>query len=75
MAKEQLKNEVIKAKGKKCSLTNKPLPADKSLFDTHRTVPKKDNGDYTLQNTGVVLPIDHMKKHGTYRERTEDVSY
>lgn len=73
MPKEALKRQVIEAKGSACAITNQPLPDIVALFDTHRPLPKKDNGTYTLDNTFVVDPIAHMIEHGNYRERTEEL--
>jgi hypothetical protein len=73
MAKEALKARVIEEKGNNCEISGEELPEDTSLFDTHRYIPKRKNGNYTLENTGVVIPIHHMKEHGTYREREESI--
>lgn len=74
MAKEQLKHEIIEVKGNVCTITGEVLPDNYSLFDTHRAVPKRKNGIYTLKNTGVAIPVAHMKEHGTYRERSEELN-
>lgn len=73
MAKEQIKHAVIEEKGNICVLTGEILPEDFSMFDTHRSIPKRKNGTYTLDNTGVALPTAHMVEHGTYRERPEEL--
>ena len=74
MAKEQLKQEVIESKGNLCSLTGEILPGNIALFDTHRKLPKRKNGQYLLRNTDVALPIAHMVEHGTYRERSPELN-
>ncbi len=60
MSKEALK----KAKG---------YDGDPSLADTHREVPKAEGGGYDPANYTVVDPVDHMKEHGNWRERPEEL--
>lgn len=72
MPKEELKEQVRKIKGTNCSISNVKLPAEHSLYDTHRSIPKKDGGTYTLQNTNLAMPVAHMALHGNLREREEE---
>lgn len=72
MSKVALKQKMIRTKGKRCSITNQILPEDTSLYDTHRTLHKKNNGTYTTGNTNLVMPIAHMQEHGTFRKRKVD---
>lgn len=73
MPKEALKRRVIEARGNVCALTGQALPEILALFDTHRPVPKKDNGIYVLDNTLIVDPIAHMIEHDNYRARDEEL--
>jgi len=34
-------------------------------------VPKAKGGNYTDDNTRTVIPVEHMKRHDTFREREE----
>lgn len=73
MSKETLKETIKGIKGDNCSISIMPLPEDYSLYDTHRQEHKKDGGIYTIENTNLAIPVGHMKEHGTYRERSEDM--
>lgn len=69
MPKTALKQTIIKRQSSKCALSTKRLPKNLSLVDTDRVTPKASGGTYKLDNTRVVSPIAHMKRHGTLRER------
>jgi hypothetical protein len=72
MTKERMKQELIEGQGGVCAETSKPLPEDLALTDTHRLQPKASGGTYDdLGNVVVSLPVAHMQKHGTLREREE----
>jgi len=73
MPKTQLKQTMIRTKGNKCSISKELLPENLSLFDTHRAKHKKNGGIYTVQNTNLTLPIPHMKEHGIYRVREQEL--
>lgn len=73
MAKEALKEHVAEVKGRVCAITQAPLPEITRLFDTHRGLPKRKNGEYTMENTDIVDPVAHMKEHYVHRERTPDM--
>ena len=63
MSKENLKREIT---GKK--LTKEQA----SMLDTHRKLHKAKGGTYTdLDNVKVLKPVEHMKVHGTLKERPE----
>lgn len=70
MSKTALKNRIASRQNRHCALTGVYLPDDQSLNDTDRILPKALNGSYTLDNTRVVEPRAHMKRHHTLRERT-----
>lgn len=73
MPKEALKRKIIELKGNVSDISGAELPAEKSLFDTHRKKPKRKNGGYVVKNTVLVLPVEHMKEHGTYKEREPEL--
>lgn len=60
MAKEKIKKELGREK-------------DFSLVDTHRLTPKHEGGQYIDGNVVLSDPVEHMKEHGTYREREKDL--
>jgi hypothetical protein len=63
MAKEALKLKI-----------NQNLkPTELRLVDVHRKVQKKDGGKYDDDNYTIIDPIEHMKEHGTYREREKNL--
>lgn len=69
MSKKTIK-EILRRVQDGRSLTGADLPSDLSLIDTHRDPHKAQGGTYdNLENVEVLLPVEHMKKHGTYRER------
>lgn len=73
MSKTALKKGIIKNQKGACALTQAPLKSDLSLVDTDRKLQKKDGGIYTSENTRVVGPVAHMKRHGNYREREQQL--
>ena len=73
MSKEALKTSIIKKQNGACALTQTPLNPDLSLVDTDRKIQKKDGGIYTNDNTRVVDPVAHMKRHGNYVERKKQL--
>lgn len=73
MSKAALKQAIINEVGNHCAITEEPLPANKSLFDTHRKTPKRKGGDYKHENTVLVIPTAHMEEHGTLRRRQEEL--
>jgi len=56
-----------------CALSGKELPEDPSLMDTDRIDPKANGGQYNDGNYRIVDPVAHMKRHGTYRSRTQEL--
>jgi hypothetical protein len=73
MSKTALKTSISEKQKGACALTQTPLKPNLSLVDTDRKIQKKDGGIYTPENTRIVDPVAHMKRHGTYRERDEQV--
>lgn len=72
--KTALKEQIRPSQNRKCAISNVPLPEDTSLFDTDRVVPKANGGTYTLENTRLLNPVVHMKRHDAYREREKEMA-
>jgi len=49
----------------------KKFSDDPALLDVHRPLPKSKGGKYEKGNINILSPIEHMKIHGNYRERSE----
>jgi len=75
MAKEALKKAIAKKQGGVDALTLKTLPDVPWKVDTDRIEQKAAGGTYTDENTRILLPITHMKRHGNYRQRPEDLEH
>ena len=75
MSKTALKTTLIEAQMGACALSKEPLKSNLSLVDTDRKKQKKDGGTYTTKNTRIVNPVAHMKRHGTYRKRDEQMEH
>lgn len=73
MNKLALKTALTEKQKKECALSKTTLPDNLSLVDTDRKLQKKDGGIYTSENSRVVDPVAHMKRHGNYREREEQL--
>jgi len=73
MSKKALKEAIIKKQNGHCALSEKPLRLAFDLVDTDRVIPKHLGGIYTNENTRIVDPVEHMKRHGNYRERLEEI--
>jgi len=70
MAKEALKQRILQDQGGECALSKKQLSKRAlKLVDTDRETLKVEGGTYTDENTRIVDPVEHMKRHGTLRER------
>jgi hypothetical protein len=69
MNKVVIKTKIKKTQNGKCALSEEQLPENLSLQDTDRINPKANGGIYTDENTRIVDPVEHMKRHGNYRER------
>lgn len=74
MSKEVLKQQVKTKQNGKCALSAELLGVETSLFDTDRINPKVNGGIYTDENTRVLTPREHMKRHAIYRERTPELT-
>lgn len=70
MGKRVLKQDLYNGQNGLCDLSNSPLQTDPALQDTDRINPKAKGGIYTKENTRLVNPVDHMKRHGIHRVRT-----
>jgi hypothetical protein len=69
MKKDKLKLALRERQGGRCAITGLPLPEDTSLFDVMRIIPKRDGGEYKLENLEAVLPDARQMAQGTYRMR------
>ncbi len=73
MGKQAIKERISKEQKGKCALSENELLKDLSLIDTDRINPKANGGIYLDENTRIVDPVEHMKRHGNYRERIEEI--
>lgn len=71
---KSVNKKALKSKENACKLSGKKLQEKPSLKDTDRVNPKFNGGTYTEENTRVVDPIEHMKRHGNYRTRKEEIN-
>lgn len=73
MNKVALKTKISKKQNGKCALTDEKLPFHLSLMDTDRKNPKANGGIYTDENTRIVNPVAHMKRHEIYKDRGSEM--
>lgn len=73
MNKQALKKTAFTNQNGTCDLSGNALPEETKLYDTHRPVPKRKGGNYTEHNTKAVIPLHHMKEHGSLRERSKQL--
>lgn len=73
MGKELLKENIKTRQNGNSAIEKIELPEDHQLWDTDRIKQKKDGGIYTDENTRGLLPVEHMKRHGNYKERQEEI--
>lgn len=73
MNKKALKTNLIEKQKGFCELSGKTLKKDMFLVDTDRINPRSNGGNYTEENTRIVDPIEHMKRHGNYKTRKEEI--
>ena len=69
MSKETIKERIRIRQKNHSALSQVRLPENVSLIDTDRILQKSLGGTYTDDNTRIVLPVEHMQRHGTYKER------
>lgn len=74
MSKVALKTKLRKEQNGFCSISAKELAKETKMFDTDRIEPKAKGGIYTDENTRVLDPVTHMKRHFIYRERTPELT-
>lgn len=74
MTKVALKTRLRKDQNGLCKVSAKELAEETKLFDTDRIEPKAKGGIYTDENTRVLDPVAHMKRHFIYRERTPEMT-
>ena len=73
MSKTLLKKKIKERQNGQSALGAVQLPDDHELWDTDRIEPKKDGGNYTDKNTRGVNPVEHMKRHNSYKERESEL--
>lgn len=69
MSKRALKQRLAANQNGLDAIEGTPLAPEMPLVDTDRRQPKTDNGTYTDENTRILNPRTHMKRHGILRER------
>lgn len=74
MTKTALKTRLRKEQNGLCKVSAKKLAEETKLFDTDRIEPKAKGGIYTDENTRVLDPVTHMKRHNIYRVRTPEMT-
>jgi hypothetical protein len=74
MSKVALKTKLRKEQNGFCSISAKELAKETKMFDTDRIEPKANGGIYIDENTRVLDPVAHMKRHFIYRERTPELT-
>ena len=74
MSKVALKTKIRTKQEGKCAISAESLAKETFLFDTDRIDPKANGGTYTDENTRGLNPIEHMKRHFIYRERTPELT-
>lgn len=74
MTKVALKTKLRKQQNGLCSVSAARLAKETRLFDTDRIEPKAKGGTYTDENSRVLDPVAHMKRHFIYRERTPELT-
>jgi hypothetical protein len=74
MSKIILKKKIRTNQNGVCAISGVKLEEETILFDTDRIEPKAKGGTYTNENTRVLEPIAHMKRHFIYRERTPELT-
>jgi hypothetical protein len=74
MSKIALKEKIRTKQNGHDVLTAEELGVETSLMDTDRINPKANGGTYTDENTRVLNPVSHMKRHFIYKERTPELT-
>lgn len=72
--KKELKERISRKQNGNCALTGTRLAEDVSLMDTDRINPKHKGGIYSDDNTRILDPVAHMKRHEIYRERAPELA-
>lgn len=74
MQKVALKTGLRKKQNGVSAILLEQLAKETMLFDTDRIDPKANGGIYTYENTRALNPVEHMKRHFIYRERTPELT-
>ena len=73
MPKTNLKLKIAPTQSDLCALTGVPIDVENfpHLVDTDRVIERFNGGEYTDENTRIVMPRAHMERHGNLRYRPE----
>lgn len=71
MSKRKLKQSIAETQDGLCAMSGRSLPENPSLIDADRILEKMNGGIYTEENTRIVLPREHMERHGILRDRED----
>ena len=74
MSKTALKKRISKRQNGLCAVSAEVLAKETRLYDTDRIEPKAKGGTYTDDNSRALNPVEHMKRHFIYRERTPEMT-
>lgn len=73
MPKTLLKEKLRVAQGNVSTATGEPLHPENYMVDTHRKIPRREGGRYTDDNTELIEPEEHQKKHKTKPARDPEL--
>lgn len=73
MKNTEIKDVIRKRQNGSDALAELELPADPSLWDLNRRVPKRNGGKISLKNTQGINAITNMVFNGNYRERDNEL--
>lgn len=71
--KEKLKERIKQRQHGRCAISKENLEDQTRFFDTDRKTEKFKGGVYSNENTRVVTPVAHLKRHGNFRKRDEEL--
>lgn len=71
MAKDVVKEHAIERQEGLSIISGQKLPENLSHTDKHRNQPRIKGGKYTLENTVVMTPKEHLTYHGNFVDRNE----
>ena len=72
--KTEFKTKIRTKQNGLCAISAKKLAKEAKLFDTDRIKPKAMGGTYADDNSRVLEPVEHMRRHNIYRERSPEMT-